>query len=248
MRERSITKSLLRGALITLLASAASGCGLGVLLSVPWIRDADHDDVVVIGDSIWALSGDIQENLHDFADATFRNYGTSGAELIGGLITPSVVQQYEIARGDADIRVLLMNGGGNDILIPAVAFDPYDCLTQWYEFGRLSQSCKSFINEIYIDGVDLLNDLAADGYTDVIYLGYYYTKNGILLVDDLEEAIVYGDAKLAQACTNSVVNCTFIDPRSTIRDSDIIADGVHPSATGSRKLADLIWPVLRTKL
>ena len=126
MRERSITKSLLRGALITLLASAASGCGLGVLLSVPWIRDADHDDVVVIGDSIWALSGDIQENLHDFADATFRNYGTSGAELIGGLITPSVVQQYEIARGDdADIRVLLMDGGGNDILIPAVAFDPY---------------------------------------------------------------------------------------------------------------------------
>ena len=101
---------------------------------------------------------------------------------------------------------------------------------------------------IYIDGVDLLNDLAADGYTDVIYLGYYYTKNGILLVDDLEEAIVYGDAKLAQACTNSVVNCPFIDPRSTIRDSDIIADGVHPSATGSRKLADLIWPVLRTKL
>jgi len=99
-----------------------------------------------------------------------------------------------------------------------------------------------------VDGVDLLNDLHADGVTQVVYLGYYYTKNGLIRADDLEEAVVYGDAKLALACNNSVVSCTFLDPRSTIRDSDITADGVHPTAGGSRKLADLIWPVLRTKL
>ena len=97
-------------------------------------------------------------------------------------------------------------------------------------------------------GVDLLNGLAADGFTHVTYLGYYYTKNGLILADDLEEAIVYGDAKLKLACQNAVVDCTFIDPRAAIRDSDITIDGVHPNATGSRKLADLIWPVLRTRL
>ena len=141
-----------------------------------------------------------------------------------------------------------MNGGGNDILIPAVALDPYDCLTQWYEFGRLSSRCKSFIDDIYVDGVDLLNDLHADGVTDVIYLGYYYTKNGLILADDLEEAIDYGDAKLAQACQNAAVSCTFVDPRGAIRDRDITADGVHPTAGGSRKLANLIWPVLEPLL
>jgi lysophospholipase L1-like esterase len=165
------------------------------------------------------------------------------------LIQPSIEQQIDIANADnPNSTVVVMDGGGNDILIPAVALDPYDCLTQWYEFGQLSSSCKSFIDDIYVDGVDLLNDLHADGITHVVFLGYYYTKNGLLLVDDLEEAIVYGDGKLAQACNNSIVDCTFIDPRSTIRDSDITADGVHPTATGSRKLADLIWPVLRTKL
>ena len=250
MRQRSIRKSLACGVAGTLLLSALAGCGLGVLLSKPWIRNANNNKVVFFGDSIFALSGEIQARLHSLnGGKTFRNYTTSGAELIGGAIAPSVEQQIGIADADnPNSTVVVTNGGGNDILIPAVALDPCDCLTQWYEFGRLSSSCKSYIDDIYVDGVDLLNGLHADGITDVIYLGYYYTKNGLLLVDDLEEAVDYGDMRLSQACTNSIVNCTFIDPRSTIRDSDITGDGVHPNATGSRKLADLIWPVLQTKL
>jgi lysophospholipase L1-like esterase len=249
MRKRSIGGFFTRGVAGTLLLAVASGCGLGTLLSKPWIRNASNNKVVFFGDSIFALSGEIQARLHSLNGGTFRNYTTSGAELTGGLIQPSVSGQIDIANTDnPNSTVVVMNGGGNDILIPAIAFDPHDCMTQWWEFGRLSSSCKSFIDDIYVDGVDLLNGLAADGITHVVYLGYYYTKNGLILADDLEEAIVYGDGKLSLACVNSVVDCTFIDPRSTIRDSDITGDGVHPNATGSRKLADLIWPVLRTKL
>jgi lysophospholipase L1-like esterase len=250
MRQRSIGMTLRLGVGGTLVLAMLSGCGLGVLLSKPWIRNANNNKVVFFGDSIFALSGEIQARLHSLnGNRTFRNYTTSGAELIGGAIAPSVEQQIGIANTDnPNSTVVVTNGGGNDILIPAVAFDPYDCLTQWYEFGRLSSSCKALIDDIYVDGVDLLNGLHADGITHVIYLGYYYTKNGLLLVDDLEEAIDYGDMRLGQACTNAVVDCTFIDPRGAIRDSDITGDGVHPNATGSRKLADLIWPVLRTKL
>jgi lysophospholipase L1-like esterase len=220
-----------------------------VLLSKPWIRNANNNKVVFFGDSIFALSGEIQSRLHSYAGGTFRNYTTSGAELVGGLIQPSIEQQIVTANADnPNSSVVVMNGGGNDILIPAIALDPYNCMTQWWEFGRLSSRCKSYIDDIYVDGVDLLNGLHADGVSDVVYLGYYYTKNGLILADDLEEAVVYGDAKLALACQNSVVGCTFIDPRAAIRDSDITGDGVHPNATGSRKLADLIWPVLQTKL
>ena len=249
MRQRTIGKSLGLGVAATLLLSSITGCGLGVLLSKPWIRNAQNNKVVFFGDSIFALSGEIQKNLHAYHGKTFRNYTTSGAELVGGLIQPSIEQQFAMAEADnPSSTVIVMDGGGNDILIPAVALDPYDCLTQWYEFGQLSARCKSFIDEIYVDGVDLLNDAQAAGYTSIVYLGYYYVKNGILLVDDLEEAVDYGDATLARACRNSAVSCTFIDPRAAIRDSDITADGVHPTAGGSKKLADLIWPVLKTKL
>ena len=166
MRQRSIGTSLGRGVAGTLLLAALSGCGLGVLLSKPWIRNANNNKVVFFGDSIFALSGEIQSRLHGYAGGTFRNYTTSGAELIGGLIQPSIEQQIAIANADnPNSTVVVMNGGGNDILIPAVALDPYDCMTQWCEFGRLSSSCKSFIDDIYVDGVDLLNGLHADGVT-----------------------------------------------------------------------------------
>lgn len=249
MRRRPDSRPFLTIALATALLSTGTACSLGELISQPYIENADDNRVVFLGDSIFALSGKIQENLHNYAGGTFRNYTTSGAELFGGVIHPSIVEQYDIAMSDnPDSDIVVMNGGGNDILIPAILFDPYDCLTQWWEWGRLSNSCKSFIDDIYVEGVDQLNLMAADGVTDVIYLGYYYTKNGLLWVDDLEEAVDYGDLRLAQACANSVANCTFVDPRSTIHNSDVLIDGVHPTAVGSKKIADLIWPVLEPKL
>lgn len=229
---------------VSVLALTLIGCGF--VSSVPWIRNADNNQVVNIGDSIFALSGEIQDFLHDYAGQTFRRYAVSGAELTGGVLAPSVYSQYNTAKSDdPNIDIIFMDAGGNDILLPAIAFDPYDCKTQWYEWGRLSSSCKNFIDDLYVDGVNLLNDMYADGVDHVIFQGYYYTKNTWLMqLDDLEEAIDYGDGKLALACQNSAVNCTFIDPRSTINDSDIKSDAIHPTTSGSQKLADLIWPVL----
>jgi len=225
-------------------------CQDGTFLSQPTIRDADNDNVAFLGDSIFALSGEIQTNLHARAGGTFRNYTTSGAELNGGIIQPAISQQYAMAFADnPNGRVFVMNGGGNDILIPTLIGDPNDCLTGFFEFGRLSRKCQDFINDIYVEGVDLLNQMGANGATDVIYLGYYYTKNGLLgRLDNLEQAVDFGDQSLALACQNSTVSCTFIDPRRAINDNDIVFDGVHPNPSGSRKLADLIWPLLAPKL
>lgn len=241
--KKSNTTGLLRIALASLLVATLIGCGF--VASVPWIRNADNNQVVNIGDSIFALSGEIQDFLHDWSGTTFRRYSVSGAELSGGVLAPSIVSQYQTAKNDnPNITTILMDGGGNDILLPVITlFDPYDCKTQWYEWGRLSSSCKNFINDIYVDAVNLLNDIHADGADKVIFQGYYYTKWAIYNnLDDLEEAIDYGDAKLAQACAYSAANCTFIDPRSSINDGDIIADGIHPATSGSKKLATLLWP------
>jgi len=238
------SRTFVRLFVVSALVLTLIGCGF--VASVPWIRNADNNQVVNIGDSIFALSGEIQDFLHSYAGETFRRYSVSGAEITGGVIAPSVYSQYNTARGDnSNIDIIFMDGGGNDILVPAIAFDPYDCKTQWYEWGKLSSSCKNLVDDIYVDTVNLLNDMYADGVDHVIYQGYYYTKNTWLLqLDDLEEAIDYGDLKLSQACQNSVVNCTFIDPRSTIKDSDIKTDAIHPKTSGSLKLANLMWPVL----
>jgi isopenicillin N synthase-like dioxygenase len=92
MRQRSFGRRLGLGVAGTLLLAALSGCGLGMLLSKPWIRSAGNNQMVFLGDSIFALSGEIQARLHSYHGKTFRNYTTSGAELIGGAIAPSIVE------------------------------------------------------------------------------------------------------------------------------------------------------------
>jgi hypothetical protein len=250
-RFKQLIQSKTKLVAMALIAAGLTGCGgVGGLASNPRVSDADNDQVVFIGDSIFALSGKLQDILEGYAGETFRSYTLSGAELTGGIIATSVENQYSIAKNDnSAIDTIVMDGAGNDILIPAITlFDPYDCKTQWYEWGRLSRSCKNFIDDLYVDAVNMLNGMNSDGVDNVIYLGYYYTKNALLLLDSMEEAVDYGDWRLGQACNYSSANCQFVDPRSTIRDSDIIIDGIHPSTSGSQKLANLIWPKLQPLL
>jgi len=236
---------------VALLALAMTGCdAIGSLASNDRVTDADNNQVITLGDSIYALSGELQDNLEEEAGMTFRRYTRSGSSVSSGAaIAEPVVDQYARARNDdPDIRTVVMNGGGNDILIPAIALDPHRCKTRWYQFGRLSSKCKALIDDIYVEVVDMLNEMAADGVDNVVYLGYYYTKNGLFRLANMKEAVDYGTPRLGEACANSVANCVYVDPRSTIVNSDIIFDGIHPNSGGSEKLADLIWPELQPLL
>lgn len=240
----------LRAAVVMCAALLFTGCSeLGYLLSNDKVTDADNNEVVFIGDSIFALSGEIQNQLEAKAGQTFRRYTVSGAELSGELITPSIPDQFrEAVADDPNIDIMVGDAGGNDLLIPAILFNSNSCKTPWYRFGRLSQKCIDIINDTYVEGVDFLNEMAEAGVRKGILTGYYYTKNGLFRLKDMKEAIDYGNTVLARACENSVLDCTFVDPRAVINNSDIIFDGIHPTDSGSRKIADLIWPKLQPLL
>jgi len=236
---------------VLLISAGLTGCGgIGSLVSNDRVSDADNDQVVTIGDSIFALSGKLQDILENYAGETFRRYTISGAEVTGGIYATDIATQFEIAKNDnPNIETVVMDAAGNDILIPIITmFDWYNCKTEWYQWWGLSSSCKNLIDDLYVDTVSLLNTIDASGVDNVIFLGYYNPKNALLWLDDVEEAVAYGDMRLAQACANSTANCTFIDPRSSINDSDIIIDGIHPTTSGSQKLADLVWPKLQPLL
>ena len=231
-----------------LIVAIGSACGI---VSVVWIRNASRNDVVNVGDSIFALSGGISNYLHSWSGQTFRRYSTSGAEIKGGAIPYDINYQYNLAKSDnSTINTIFMDGGGNDILIPAIALDPYNCKVDWWESG-LSSTCKSLINDVYVDAVNLLNQMGRNGVRNIIFLGYYHIKNGVFGSTSLNKAVDYGDTMLAKAVTNATAAANyrvFIDPRSSIVNSDIIIDGIHPTDSGSKKLANLIWAKLQPKL
>ena len=239
---------LVRVAVVFLVVAMVSACGI---VSAVWIRNASRNDVVNVGDSIFALSGDIHKYLQAWSGQTFRRYSVSGAMVNSGII-PDIASQYATAKGDhAYIKTIFMDGGGNDILIPAIAFDPYNCKVDWWESG-LSSKCKSLIDDVYVDTVTLLNQMGRDGVQNIIFQGYYNIKNGVFGSTKLLQAVAYGDTKLKLAVTNAtaVPNRWFIDPRyeTNITNSDIIIDGIHPTDSGSQKLAALIWAKLQPLL
>lgn len=240
---------VIRVAVTFLLISMVSACGI---FSVSWIRNASRNDVVNVGDSIFALSGKIHDYLQSWSGQTFRRYSKSGATITDGdSITPDVNMQYAAAKSDhAYIKTIFMDGGANEILIPAILFDPYNCKVDWWESG-LSSSCKSLIDDVYVDAVNLLNQMGREGVQNIIFLGYYHIKNGIFGSTSLNQAVDYGDTKLSLAVQNATAAPNyrvFIDPRPNIVNSDIIIDGVHPNDSGSQKLANLIWAKLQPKL
>ncbi|GAB6095996.1 hypothetical protein JCM14469_22490 [Desulfatiferula olefinivorans] len=244
------TCNILLAGLIAGTMLALAGCGAGALMSVDQLPDADRDDIVNLGDSIFALSGDIYSELEAKSDETWRHYAISGAQMVGGILADPVPDQYADARSDnPDIRVIYMDGGGNDILIPAIAFDPYGCKNcNYWWCGDLSRSCKDLIDDIYVATVDLLNDMDDDGVEQVVFMGYYHLKWGLFGdLRKLDDAVDYGDKRLRDACINSTVNAVFVDPRNAFEGKEgsyIIADGIHPTAAGSAVLANLLWNVI----
>ena len=233
--------SLFRLVLTLAVAGSLVGC-----IGNPYEEDATRNDVITLGDSIFDLNGVIEETLESYAGETFRNYTQNGAELQGGVIARSVVGQYSDARStDSNISTILMDGGGNDILIPAYLFDPYKCRTRWYR-RNLSEDCTNFIDDLYVEAVNLLNDMAHDGVDNVIWLGYYELPR---FNSNLTKALNYGDDFIGYACeVSSNASCQFVDPRGTIPASQLNRDAIHPTPEGSVNLANQIWPVLEPLL
>jgi lysophospholipase L1-like esterase len=237
--------------LLALVLIGVFGLGAcGYLVSVPTLRNADNDEIVNIGDSIFALSGDIYDELHAKAGETWRHYAVSGTQMIGGILGPPIPTQYQMARSDdPNIRVVYMDGGGNDILLQAIMGDPYGCkrCNYWW-CGDISRTCRGVIEDVAVETADLLNDMAADGVEQVVLLGYYHTTWGIFGdLSKLKKAADYGAALAIAGVSSSNANAVYVDPRAAFSGHEgryIAIDGIHPTGAGSAVLADMIWNVI----
>jgi hypothetical protein len=241
-----------RCALALVVVAATAACQGGQ----PRRANAQNNNVLFIGDSIFALSFDIEENLEAAFNTTFRSYTASGAQLsTGGFATPVTTQFTNAERANPNSTIVVMNGGGNDILIPAIMGNT-TCLAAAASPNALPAACNTRINQISVTLTNFLNRMAAAGVTEVIYLGYYRVQSGSLSqqLNRLGPAVDASAMALSIGCANVTrpnFRCTFVDTRQTIDrrtiaagNTDILRDGVHPTPAGSRKLSDLIRPVL----
>ncbi|MBN1532146.1 MAG: SGNH/GDSL hydrolase family protein [Spirochaetes bacterium] len=219
------------------LAFTALGCGMADMTNPA----ANELDVIIVGDSIYDLDGYIHDNLQAITGYSYKDYSRSGDTI------SYINDQYQDAIDDnPNVRTIIMDAGGNDILM-----DVYWSQACQSSTMTVSSSCRSYINGVLDDVEDLWDEMDADGVEAIIHTGYYYLKRGYLTVllyggTRLNGAVKYADEQFAIAAGISPANLFFIDPRSSFsgHSSYIISDGIHPSNAGGSVMANLIHDVM----
>lgn len=184
-----------------------------------------QDQTIMIGDSIFARNGEVENYLETNKGLNIDSYAQSGARM------SQIVSQYHSASKILSNGIVIMNGGGNDILRDNLR----DCLA-------FNDACRTAIDAALDLGQDLIQDMADDGMEHVVVLGYYYTEGYLA---GLKNAHDYGMERLYSICEQSIsfIGCYVVDPRGPFSSGTglIESDGIHPTIAGSRVLANLIW-------
>lgn len=200
-----------------------------------------RDCVVMLGDSIFALSDEETQFLEELSGVSYRHYYVSGAEMEGGLVT-SIPEQYEKAIRDGAVRTVIMNGGGNDVLISGRK----ECSTP---YGTpLSEDCLDIIDDVKAASEAMLLKMAADGVRNIIWQGYYHSKNSnFWQVSEYTNTVTKQGLVEFQA-TFPHMKVIFVDIQPYFNKYQssqyTIFDGIHPTAKTSEKLANLVWDAM----
>jgi lysophospholipase L1-like esterase len=192
------------------------------------------NQVLLVGDSFFASDHQIAAYLESFArDAgalpTGERYRDNSRLVANALATGGIADEYAAAVADAEVKVVIMSGGGADVLLG-------NC-------DSADASCP-VLAAAAAGARDLLAKMASDGVAQVVYVFYPDP------VDTNLRAKIDALRPLVQSeCENSAVSCVFLDLRSTFAGHSAEytqADGINPSQAGAQASAAAIWAVMQS--
>lgn len=192
------------------------------------------NEVVILGDMFIATNHDITANLETLARRAgaladterYRDYSTVGTS---GLVigAPLLADHYATAKAEGDVRVVVMDAGGPDLLIGACE-------------SPVTTSCP-IIADVATAADTLLSQMTADE-VDVVW--FYYPDPA----DATLRAKVDVARPLLQAvCERPEYRCHWIDLREWFDDPSItyLATDTVPTGDGALATADAIWSTMR---
>ncbi|MCJ8501186.1 SGNH/GDSL hydrolase family protein [Desulfatitalea alkaliphila] len=191
-----------------------------------------NSQVVIIGDSIFALSGEIHNELERLSGERYRDYAVSGAQLDGGSFVTPIPDQYARAvRADGNIRTVIMDGGGNDVQVGA----RMSC-----SGGTVSAACRRELAPSLEAADALFAKMRRDGVENIVYMNYFFILDTsmrpafLYMHDEMEKLVQKHGGVLVEPMPIFNANPQYIGP-----------DRIHPTDQGSRVLANLIWDTLQ---
>lgn len=208
-------------------------------------------DTVIIGDSYinWATHT-LPADLASAAGETWPLYAVGGASVATGGVATLIPDQFEQAlAANAKIKAVVMDGGGNDVLIPAADWPGGgDCKNSAMS-GSLPV-CQMIVKASFDAVTQLFEHMGQVGVRDVVFFFYPHVPNGTLLGGDAPNAILdYALPMVRSICdatemrTGGKLRCHFVDMIPVFANhADWFADGdIHPNSKGSAAMAEAIW-------
>jgi hypothetical protein len=210
--------------------------------------------LIVIGDSYinW-LSHTFPDDIKAASGQSWRMEAVGGTSMGSGGIGSIPQQFYDAIARDPDAHTILMDGGGNDVLVPDVtnAFF-FECTTKG---ASTKANCQKIVSTAIATATTLLDKATKAGIRDVIYFFYpHVPANTILSGDDPAEILDYALPMVRSFCegiegkTGGKTRCTFIDMIPLFAGhTDWYNEDIHENAKGSAAMAKEIWRVMTDK-
>jgi lysophospholipase L1-like esterase len=217
--------------------------------------------VIVIGDSFinW-LSHSFPEQLAATTKQEWRMEAVGGTSMGSGGIGP-IPEQFDLSiLLDPDAHTVLMDGGGNDVLVPDLGLDAFGACK---ETGSSTNENCNMIIQLAIDAAsELMNRMASAGIRDVVYFFYpHIPEDRLIGGPHPNEILDYALPKVKKFCdstverTNGKLRCTFIDMIPAFKGHDPFKgdapdwfnDDIHPNDLGSQAMVNKVWEVMTDK-
>ncbi len=214
---------------------SAGVCRSGIGPTTGAASEASGNEVLIVGDSFFAANHSITAFLEDKA----RQSGALSAgeryrdhsSLLGNtlaLLGSGIEDQYATAVAESPVSVVIMNGGGADVLVGSCAVVAPEC---------------PLLVEATAAARSLFERMASDGVREVVYAFYPDPLDASLRAElDVLRPL------LASACEGSPAACHWVDLRTTFAGNEALyldADGTTPTPEGAAASATAIWAALR---
>lgn len=219
-------------------ASTAEGGSGATTGSPPPCEDSGTtgNEVVILGDSFFATTHEITGHLESLARSEGvlsegERYRDSSNLLSNSLAFPEagIRMQYENARTESAVKVVIMNGGGADLLLGS-------CEIQGEQCPLMTDAALALQTLL-----QLMND---EGVEQVVFVGYPDP-----LVNEVREKMDVLRPLLEQACADSAVPCEWLDLRPVFSEepSFIDTDGLNPTSAGAEATAEALFQLMQAR-
>jgi len=236
-------------------AGAAAGSGGAAGMAAPafkrpcvaagkevWFIGDSYSDYFVAHSPLATLVADrAKKDMALMSNDSYRNLAVAGTTLAA---PPAAIQaQWSDNKSMKPIKVIVMTGGGNDVLINNPQCRP--------EGSEKQAECMQVVQASLDVAKEMFASMKMEGVSDVIYFWYPHIPGGPLTSGETGISISDYTYPMLEAVAKAATTDTFhvfMVPTVEIfmgHPEYFFSDGLHANDVGEGKIADAVWSVMK---